>query len=181
MLHEGLCLGSNAQRPSKRVTDDTMCRHGFFNFAQATIPLLVEAVDESPHAPTLIVTGATASMRGSAKFADFSAGKFAARALTQSLAREFGPQGVHIAHAVIDGAIDVPKMAEFKEQITGGKPDAMLSPDSVSFAKYVAPSGEPKHRYLLLNQIAESYWFLHLQHRSAFTQELDLRPYSEKF
>lgn len=116
-----------------------ICRHGLFNFAQATIPLLLEAVNESPHPPTLIATGATASMRGSAKFADFSAGKFAARALTQSLARESGPQGVHVAHAVIDGAIDVPKMAEFKEQITCGKPDAMLSPASVSFDKHFAP------------------------------------------
>lgn len=71
-------------------------------------------------------------MRGSARFADFAAGKFATRALTQSLAREFGPKGVHVAHAVIDGAIDVPKMAEFKDKITGGKPDAMLSPQSVS-------------------------------------------------
>lgn len=120
-------------------------RHGLFNFAQATIPLLLEAVDESPHPPSLIVTGATASMRGSAKFADFAAGKFAARALTQSLAREFGPSGVHVAHAVIDGAIDVPKLAEFKEQITGGKPDAMLRPESVSFARRWR--GEPEQKY----------------------------------
>lgn len=114
------------------MTDGVLCSHGLFNFAQATVPLLLDAVDATPNPPSLIVTGATASMRGSARFADFAAGKFAARALAQSLAREFGPKGVHVAHAVIDGAIDVPKMAEFKEKITGGKPDAMLGPESVS-------------------------------------------------
>lgn len=161
--------------------------HGLFNFAQAVLPLLLKTAGEgedllSGASPSLIVTGATASVRGSAKFADFAAGKFAARAMTQSLAREFGPQGVHVAHAVIDGAIDVPKMAQFKEQITGGKADAMLSPESVSFVV----DGRTYAPLLLtvltlLGQIADSYFHLHTQHRSAFTQELDMRPYCEKF
>ncbi|CAN8100856.1 unnamed protein product [Discula destructiva] len=147
-----------ARGPRRQPPGQT--RTGLLNFAHAILPLLLGSVDAGPvHPPSLIVTGATASLRGSARFADFAAGKFAARALTQSLAREFGPRGVHVAHAIIDGAIDVPKLVEFKEQITGGKPDAMLSPDS----------------------IAESYFCLHTQHRSAFTQELDLRPYTEKF
>lgn len=58
--------------------------HGLFNFAQATLPLLLASVDSSPYPPTLLVTGATASLRGGVKFADFAAGKFAKRALTQS-------------------------------------------------------------------------------------------------
>ncbi|KAK7746810.1 hypothetical protein SLS53_001998 [Cytospora paraplurivora] len=133
--------------------------HGLFNFAQSTLPLLLDSVDSSPHPPTLIATGATASLRGSAKFADFAAGKFAVRAITQSLAREFGPKGVHVAHAIIDGVIDIPRLAHLKPQINNGAPDGLISPAA----------------------IADDYWHLHTQHRSAFTQELDLRPYVEKF
>ncbi|KUI67505.1 Oxidoreductase UcpA [Cytospora mali] len=133
--------------------------HGLFNFAQSALPLLLDSVDSSPHPPTLIVTGATASLRGSGKFADFAAGKFAVRAITQSLAREFGPKGVHVAHAIIDGGIDIPRLAQYKSRFNDGAPDGMLSPAA----------------------IADSYWHLHTQHRSAFTQELDMRPYVEKF
>ncbi|KAK0747543.1 hypothetical protein B0T21DRAFT_379569 [Apiosordaria backusii] len=100
---------------------------------------------------------ATASVRGSPRFATFAAGKFAARALTQSLAREFGPQGVHVAHVIVDGVIDIPGTKQW--EANGGVEDGKLSADA----------------------IAESYWHLHTQHRSAFTQELDLRPYVEKF
>lgn len=103
---------------------------GFFNFAQATIPLLLEAVPESKYPPTLIATGATASIKGSANFGTFAAGKFALRALTQSLAREFGPKGVHVAHAIIDGVIAGPRTAGFT--VNGGAPDGKLDPDAVS-------------------------------------------------
>lgn len=103
-----------------------------FNFAQGALPLLLDSVEGSPHPPSLIVTGATASLRGSAIFADFAAGKFAKRAITQSLAREFGPKGVHVAHAVIDGGIDGPRMAQYKSRFNNGAPDGMLSPDAVS-------------------------------------------------
>lgn len=116
-------------------------RHGLFNFAQATLPLLLESVDASPqYPPTLIVTGATASLRGGVKFADFAAGKFAKRAITQSLAREFGPQGVHVAHAIIDGGIDIPRLAEYRSRFNEGKPDGMLSPDAVSFYPFFLSS-----------------------------------------
>lgn len=71
-------------------------------------------------------------MRGSAKFADFAAGKFAVRALAQSLAREFGPQGVHVAHAIIDGVIDTPKAAQYKGRINNGAPDGLMAPSAVS-------------------------------------------------
>ncbi|KAM0461780.1 hypothetical protein ACHAO4_000965 [Trichoderma viride] len=130
---------------------------GLFIFAQKTLPLLVDAVDSSPNPPSLLVTGATASVRGSAFFGTFAAGKFAQRALTQSLAREYGPKGVHVALAVIDGGIDTPWGKE--RVVNNGVEDGKISPDA----------------------IAESYWHLHSQHRSAFTQELDIRPYVEKF
>ncbi|KAK4060552.1 uncharacterized protein Triagg1_10677 [Trichoderma aggressivum f. europaeum] len=131
--------------------------NGLFYFAQKSIPLLLAAVDSSPHPPSLLVTGATASLRGSAFFSTFAAGKFAQRALTQSLAREFGPKGVHVALAVIDGVIDIPRTQGYV--VNNGVDDGKISPDA----------------------IAESYWHLHTQHRSAFTQELDIRPFVEKF
>ncbi|KAL7909985.1 hypothetical protein GGI35DRAFT_351098 [Trichoderma velutinum] len=131
--------------------------NGLFYFAQKSLPLLLAAVDSSPHPPSLLVTGATASLRGSAFFSTFAAGKFAQRALTQSLAREFGPKGVHVALAVIDGGIDTPWGKE--RVVNNGVEDGKISPDA----------------------IADSYWHLHTQHRSAFTQELDIRPFVEKF
>ena len=104
---------------------------GLFNFAQATLPSLLESVDASPpNPPTLIVTGATASVKGSARFGAFAAGKFANRALTQSLAREFGPRGVHVAHTIIDGVIDIPRTKDWP--VNEGKPDGKISPDAVS-------------------------------------------------
>ncbi|KAI5863486.1 NAD(P)-binding protein [Durotheca rogersii] len=130
---------------------------GLFNFAQKAIPLLLEAVPESEHPPTLLITGATASARGSALFSTIAAGMSARRAIGQSLAREFGPKGVHVAHAIIDGVIDIPRTAAF------------FADDGV------------EDRKLSANAIADSYWHLHTQHRSAFTQEIDMRPYVEKF
>ncbi|KAJ4190650.1 hypothetical protein NW759_016715 [Fusarium solani] len=128
----------------------------FFNFAQRTLPLLREAVQDSPHPPTLITTGATASVKASAGFAAFAAGRFAMRAFNQSLAREFGPQGIHVAHVVIDGLIDTPASKAWgTSDVAGSK----IQPDA----------------------IAETYWHLHTQPRSAFTQEMDIRPFSEKF
>ena len=102
---------------------------GFFLFAQAVLPLLLESVDSSPHPPSLIITGATASLRGSANAASFASGKFALRATGQSLAREFGPKGVHVAHAIIDGVIDIPRT---KEWMKDAGPDAKISADAVS-------------------------------------------------
>lgn len=76
------------------------------------------------------MTGATASVRGSARFATFAAGKFAVRGLTQSLAREFGPRGVHVAHAIIDGVIDIPRTKDYT--VNDGKEDGKISTDAVS-------------------------------------------------
>lgn len=96
---------------------------------------------------TILFTGATAALRGSANFAAFAIAKFGLRALAQSMARELGPRGIHVAHVLVDGQI-------------GKEPgDTKLQPAS----------------------IAEAYWHLHCQEKSAWTQELDLRPWTEKF
>jgi len=130
---------------------------GLFTFAQGVLPPLLKSVESSPHPPTFIVTGATASIRGSKLWSVIAAGKSAGRILTQSLAREFGPAGLHVAHAIIDGGIDVPDAEHAANN--AATPDGKLSPYG----------------------IAESYWNLHTQHKSAFTQEIDLRPFNEKF
>ncbi len=96
---------------------------------------------------TILFTGATAALRGGAGFAAFAMSKFAERALAQSMARELGPKGIHVAHVNIDGGIGADAAA------------ASLDP----------------------NAIAEAYWALHVQHRSAWSQEIDLRPWVEKF
>ncbi|KAH1304934.1 hypothetical protein KXV95_007112, partial [Aspergillus fumigatus] len=127
---------------------------GAFNFAKSALPLLLQA-QGLQHPPTLIFTGATASVKGSANFAAFATGKFALRALAQSLAREFGPKGVHVSHVIIDGVIDIPRTKAW----TFEHEDAKLDPDA----------------------IAESYWHLHTQPRTTFGFELDLRPYVEKW
>ena len=109
---------------------------------------------------TILFTGATSSLRGSAGFAAFAGAKHALRALAQSMARELGPQGIHVAHVVIDGAIDTAFIKEnFPERYALKEQDGILDPDA----------------------IAENYWLLHQQHRSAWTHELDLRPWMEKF
>ncbi|MCX7893331.1 MAG: SDR family oxidoreductase [Burkholderiales bacterium] len=110
-------------------------------------------------AGTMIFTGATASLRGSARYAAFAGAKHALRALAQSMARELGPRGVHVAHVVIDGAIDTAFIREtFPERYAEKKPVGGLL--------------DPEH-------IAENYWNLHRQPRDAWTHELDLRPYAE--
>jgi NAD(P)-dependent dehydrogenase (short-subunit alcohol dehydrogenase family) len=103
---------------------------GGFYFSQAILPCLLKGADQSPkHPPTLLFTGATASLRNSAFFSSFAVGKFATRALVQSLAREFGPKGVHAGHVIIDGVID---LLESKEYLKDAGPDAKISPASVS-------------------------------------------------
>jgi NAD(P)-dependent dehydrogenase (short-subunit alcohol dehydrogenase family) len=115
-------------KPTLPQTNGTS--RSFFNFAQATIPHLLKAVPESQYPPTMILTGATASIKGSALFSTFAAGKWGQRAMHQSLAREFGPQGVHVAHAVIDGVIDIPRTKEWAAN--NGVEDGKISPDAVS-------------------------------------------------
>lgn len=109
---------------------------------------------------TIIFTGATASLRGGKHFAAFASAKFALRATAQSMARELGPQGIHVAHPIIDGAIDTafirdtfPEMYRLKEQ------DGILNPA----------------------HIADSYWQIHCQPRDCWVHEMDLRPWLETF
>lgn len=109
---------------------------------------------------TAIFTGASASLRGRDGFAHFAAAKAGLRMVAQSMAREFGPQGLHVAHAVIDGGID-------GEKQRGRNP---------SIADQRGPDG-----LLDIEAIAETYWQIHCQPRSAWTQELDLRPWRETF
>jgi short-subunit dehydrogenase len=109
---------------------------------------------------TIIFTGATAGLRGSAHFAAFAGAKHALRALAQSMARELGPQGVHVAHVVVDGAIDTEFIrTNFPERYALKDQDGILNPE----------------------HIAENYWHLHAQPRDAWTFELDLRPYMERW
>jgi len=104
---------------------------------------------------TVIFSGATASRRGAAKFAAFASAKFALRGLAQSLAREYGPQGIHVAHVLLDGLIDEPQSV----QRFGTSESGRMAPDA----------------------IAAGYVDLARQHPSAWTHELDLRPFSERF
>lgn len=109
---------------------------------------------------TLIFTGATASLRAKPPFTAFAAAKAGVRALAQGMAREFGPQGIHVVHAVIDGVID-------GDRARG------------QFPKFVEAKGQ--EGLLQAAAIAETYWQLHCQHPSAWTHELDLRPFKEPF
>ena len=98
------------------------------------MPLLLESVENSPLPPSLLVTGATASIRGSKLWSVIAAGKSGQRILAQSLAREFGPQGVHVAHAIIDGGIDVPDASHYPRN--EGTPETKISPYAVSYPCY---------------------------------------------
>jgi len=109
---------------------------------------------------SIIFTGATASVRGGTGFAAFSSAKHGLRALSQSMARELGPKGIHVAHTIIDGAIDTAWIAEnFPERYALKDRDGILNPA----------------------HIADAYWNLHTQPRDAWTHELDLRPWMETF
>jgi NAD(P)-dependent dehydrogenase (short-subunit alcohol dehydrogenase family) len=92
--------------------------------------LLKSAADAPKYPPTLIFTGATAALKGSAGFSTFASAKFAQRALAQSLAREFAPQGIHVSHVVVDGIIDLPSSAEL---LADAGPHAKLEPSAVCF------------------------------------------------
>jgi NAD(P)-dependent dehydrogenase (short-subunit alcohol dehydrogenase family) len=109
---------------------------------------------------TILFTGATASLRGSSQFAAFAAAKGGVRQVAQSMARELGPQGIHVASVIVDGMIDSQRVRErFPERVAQLPEDGMLKP----------------------SDIAEVYWQLAHQPRSAWTFEIDLRPWAEKF
>ena len=158
-------IGANVRTP---VLDETARRYfkiwemacfgGFLNAREVARRMVTRAGPDRRQ--TILFTGATASLRGGAGFAAFAGAKHALRALAQSLARELGPQGIHVAHVVIDGAIDTAFIREqFPERYALKAQDVILNPD----------------------HIADTYWMLHQQPRDAWTHELDLRPYLERF
>ncbi len=153
--------GSNMPIPFEELTAEQFEEYwrigcfGAFLTAQRALPRLA-----AQGRGTMLFTGASASMRGRPMFGHFAASKAALRNLAQALAREYGPKGVHVAHVVIDGVIngDIVR-GRFGEYLDSLGEDGALEPDA----------------------IAESFWMLHVQHRSAWTQELDLRPFKENW
>ncbi len=153
--------GGNEPGPFLQVSEERFTRHwrehalGGFQLAQAALPLLLQHGGGS-----LFFTGASASLRGKAMFAPFASAKAALRNLAQSIAREYGPQNIHVGHIVVDGGIAGERLLSRNPQLRelrGG--DGLLDPDA----------------------IAAAFWNLHHQHRSAWTLELDLRPWKESF
>jgi NAD(P)-dependent dehydrogenase (short-subunit alcohol dehydrogenase family) len=153
--------GNNAIIPFEQLDAETFetfwrvgCFGGFLT-AKRAIPLLAKQGHGS-----LFFTGASGSLRGKANFAHFASMKAGLRMLAQSLAREFGPKGVHVAHFIIDGVIDGDMVrSRFGEYLDQLGEDGGLSPDA----------------------IAEAFWYVHAQHKSAWTHELDLRPAKENW
>ena len=129
---------------------------GGFLVGREAVRLMLNRGEGERHRGTVIFTGATAALRGGANFQNMAVAKFGLRALAQSMAREFQPRGIHVAHVIIDGQIESDRPGR---SVADRGIDAVLAPDA----------------------IAEAYHQLHLQAPSAWTQELDLRPYVEKF
>ena len=109
---------------------------------------------------TILYTGATASLRGGSGFSAFASAKFGLRAVAQSLARELGPKGIHVAHVIVDGGVDSAVIRERRSK------SGLENPDGSLIDTY---------------QIAEAYWMLHRQPRAAWTHELDIRTSVEKW
>ena len=154
-------VGGNVRFPIRETTTRVytkvweMCALGGFFLGREAARVMVPR-----GSGTILFTGATASVRGGAGFAAFAGGKAALRALAQSMARELGPEGIHVAHIVIDGAIETEWLRttapdRFAARAEGG----ILSPEG----------------------IAENYWHLHNQPRDAWTHELDVRPWRERW
>lgn len=164
-------IGANSPMPVADETErrfrkiwEMCCLAGFLNAREVGQRMLARAHTHAEggqaQVGSILFTGATASLRGGAGFAAFAAGKMALRAVAQSMAREWGPQGIHVAHAIIDGAIDTEFIrTQFPQRYALKDQGGILNPDD----------------------IAEQYWQLAHQPRTAWTHELDLRPYMEKF
>lgn len=156
-------VGANVNFPILETTErvfrkvwEMACYAGFLTGREAARLMLARGRG------TIIFTGATASLRGGSGFAAFASAKFGLRAVAQSMARELGPKNVHVAHLVVDAGVDTAWVRERRRQRTGQEefaPDELVDPGS----------------------IAEVYWQLHLQPRDAWTHELDLRPYGERW
>jgi NAD(P)-dependent dehydrogenase (short-subunit alcohol dehydrogenase family) len=157
-------VGANVNFPILETTDrvfrkvwEMACFAGFLAGRESARLML-------PHGQgNIFFTGATASLRGGSGFAAFAAAKFGLRALAQSMARELGPKNIHVAHLVIDSGVDTAWVRERREALWGKEaldnPDLLMPPASV----------------------AASYWQLYQQPRSAWTFELEIRPFGEKW
>jgi NAD(P)-dependent dehydrogenase (short-subunit alcohol dehydrogenase family) len=154
-------IGANVRFPIAEMTSrvyrkvwEMACFSGFLMGREVAKPMVERSRG------TIIFTGATASMRGGSGFAAFAGAKFALRALAQSMARELGPRGIHVAHSIIDGAIDTAFIRDnFPDRYAQKAVDGILDPDA----------------------IADAYWSVHRQPRSAWTHEFDLRPWVESW
>ncbi|XP_068643984.1 uncharacterized protein [Aristolochia californica] len=127
---------------------------GAFHCVQQVIPGMVDR-----RKGTILFTGSTASLNGIAGFCEFSCGKFALRALSQCVAKEFQPQGIHVAHVIIDGIIGAPRHLQRSSPGEQSSAEISMDPDA----------------------IAQTYWHLHVQDKSAWTQEIDLRAHNQAF
>ncbi|MDE2356039.1 MAG: SDR family NAD(P)-dependent oxidoreductase [Alphaproteobacteria bacterium] len=155
-------VGANVNFPVLETTErvfrkvwEMACYGGFLTGREAARLMLPRGEG------SIFFTGATASLRGGSGFSAFASAKFGLRAVAQSLARELGPKGLHVAHLVIDSGVDTAWVRQMRAQRRGD--DAPPAPDEL-----MNPAS-----------IAETYWRLHHQTRDAWTQELDLRPYGE--
>lgn len=156
-------IGANVHFPLLETTErvfrkvwEMACYAGFLTTREAA-RLMVPR-----QAGCIFLTGATAGLRGGAGYSAFAAAKFGLRALAQSAARELGPRNIHVAHLVIDAGVDTDWVRARRKEKTGAEafaPDELMRPES----------------------IAQAYWDLHLQPRDAWTHEMDLRPYGERW
>ncbi len=157
-------VGANVNFPILETTErvfrkvwEMACYGGFLAGREAARLMM-------PHRKgNIFFTGATASLRGGSGFAAFASAKFGLRAVAQAMARELGPKNIHVAHLIIDSGVDTAWVRERREQLWGkealNNPDLLMPPSSV----------------------AESYWQLYQQPRSAWTFEMEIRPFGEKW
>jgi NAD(P)-dependent dehydrogenase (short-subunit alcohol dehydrogenase family) len=158
--------GANVYFPILETTErvffkvwEMACKAGFLTGREAARIMLKHGRG------SIFFTGATASLRGGSGYAAFASAKAGLRMVAQSMARELGPQNIHVAHLVIDAGVDTTFVRERIAQARGGEAVADLPPDVLM---------EPK-------SIADAYWALHQQSRDAWTFEMDLRPFGEKW
>jgi NAD(P)-dependent dehydrogenase (short-subunit alcohol dehydrogenase family) len=158
--------GANVNFPILETTErvfrkvwEMACYGGFLTGREAARLMLARGKG------TILFTGATASLRGGKGYSAFASAKFGLRAVAQSMARELGPQNIHVAHLIIDAGVDTAFVCD-RIRARGGEdavakiaPDQLMHPDS----------------------IADAYWYLHTQKRDAWTFELDVRPYRENW
>jgi NAD(P)-dependent dehydrogenase (short-subunit alcohol dehydrogenase family) len=157
-------VGANVNFPILETTErvfrkvwEMACYGGFLTGREAARLMLPRGQG------TILFTGATASMRGGKGYAAFASAKFGLRAVAQSMAREMGPQNIHVGHLVIDSGVDT---AFVRERIKARGGDAAVA--AIEEDQLMDP-----------DSIAEAYWYLHSQARDGWTFELDIRPYKE--